>query len=272
MPDKKNLEMDEIDDNDDGGTFGNIPLDNGELDFINEDEFDEDGNLIDKTEDEPQEEPDGEPDDESVEEDTEELPFAEPVESKKKLSSIEIKLINLKKENQRLANELKLKSADDSKVNLANELKTLEETFVKEGYDEDTAKRMSANEIRMKQLEEKTAKYDFMEQNEDVFKRYPNAKTDIVKIMNNAKLTGMTPEQICRGLYIDETPLHEQKAIKAVKGEITDTDRKPNLNTARSSSSNENLNPSEIREKAKLERMFNNGEPLTVADYRKYKK
>jgi hypothetical protein len=274
MPDKKNLEIDEIDDNDeDGGIMGNVPLDNGEIDDDFDDQFDEDGNLIEH-EDDGQEEPDGEPDTE--EDGEEEVPEVEtvevPVKANKQLSPMEIKLINLKKENQALATKLKQKESADNAIRLEQEQEALKAKFIEEGYDSDTAKTMSATEVRMKQLEEKTAKYDFMEENEDVFKRFPQAKADVIKIMNNSKLTGMTAEQICKGLYNDETPAYEKKNLKAVKGESEPKDTKPNLNSARQTTSNDGLTPREISEKTRLERLFNNGENLSISEYRKYAK
>jgi hypothetical protein len=274
MPDKKNLEIDEIDDNDeDGGIMGNVPLDNGEIDDDFDDQFDEDGNLIEH-EDDGQEEPDGEPDTE--EDGEEEVPEVEtvevPVKANKQLSPMEIKLINLKKENQALATKLKQKESADNAIRLEQEQEALKAKFIEEGYDSDTAKNMSATEVRMKQLEEKTAKYDFMEENEDVFKRFPQAKADVIKIMNNSKLTGMTAEQICKGLYNDETPAYEKKNLKAVKGESEPKDTKPNLNSARQTTSNDGLTPREISEKTRLERLFNNGENLSISEYRKYAK
>jgi hypothetical protein len=185
---------------------------------------------------------------------------------------MEIKLINLKKENQALATKLKQKESADNAIRLEQEQEALKAKFIEEGYDSDTAKNMSATEVRMKQLEEKTAKYDFMEENEDVFKRFPQAKADVIKIMNNSKLTGMTAEQICKGLYNDETPAYEKKNLKAVKGESEPKDTKPNLNSARQTTSNDGLTPREISEKTRLERLFNNGENLSISEYRKYAK
>jgi hypothetical protein len=90
--------------------------------------------------------------------------------------------------------------------------------------------------------------------------------------MNNSKLTGMTAEQICKGLYNDETPAYEKKNLKAVKGESEPKDTKPNLNSARQTTSNDGLTPREISEKTRLERLFNNGENLSISEYRKYAK
>lgn len=131
----------------------------------------------------------------------------------------EMKIIGLKRELQSLQRErAEMQKALDEQ-NRKKEKEALISKYVDNGIDEETAKLTADSEIRTRQLEEKLELLEFKEQNEAVLSKYANAKNDISTIVKNAKLTGMTVEQICRGMYGEQSGSdYEKRAIAAAKG------------------------------------------------------
>lgn len=242
-------------------------------------EFDDDGNDTDEYDEEPDIDDDDLDDVQDTDnDDADEEPEEEPVVAKpkqNKLSPADIKVINLKKENAKLAKENAEYQKMINEKLLEKEKVELKKKYEEQGYDEDTAEVYAKSELRMKQLEERQALYDFKEENEDVFKLYPQAKADISTIMRNSKLTGMTAEQICKGMYgsISDS---ERRAIESVKGNPTrstsQNDRATTSIKSSTASSNDVLSPKDLKYKRILETKFNGGEKMTVAEYRKYMK
>ncbi len=258
-------------------------LEDFDMDF----ETDEEGNFITTSDDEPdipeEGEQDGEddesPDDESEEEQDEEEPVQEQVidkPAKKKLTPAEVKLIALKKENQRLAKEKAELEARMQEKQQKQLFQDLTQQFVDQGYDEETAKSKASEELRQRQLEERVELLDFRESNADVLARYPQAKENIRVIMQKAKAADLTAEQVCMALYGKAIPAYEERALQAAKGNSTREVKSDNVATAtieaKATESKDRLSPQEQKEKRMLERMFNRGEELTVAEYKKYRR
>jgi len=131
----------------------------------------------------------------------------------------EMKIIGLKRKLQTLERErAEMQKALDEQTR-KKEKEALISKYVDNGIDEETAKLTADSEIRTRQLEEKLELLEFKEQNEAVLSKYANAKNDISTIVKNAKLTGMTVEQICRGMYGEQSGSdYEKRAIAAAKG------------------------------------------------------
>jgi len=184
-----------------------------------EPKFDEDGNLIEDDDSKDSDEPykdDFTPEDE---------PEEQPIKEKKALPPAESKIINLKKELA--AKEKRIKELEEAKQQEETEQQKADivKGFVAKGYDEKSAKAMTETELRLKQLEESQTELLFLKNNTELLKKYPSAKDNVLDIVKKSKLTGMTAEQICRGLYGGSAiPEHEKRATKAVSGEIETID------------------------------------------------
>lgn len=247
-------------------------------------DFDEEGALF--SDDEEDEEETDEEQEEDEEQDSEEEEIDEsaqeeeqvqkPVVKTKQKSPAESKIVRLKKESQ-----LKDKAIADLQKKLqdkenSSQLDTLKTDYLTKGYDEDTAAKYAKDDLRIAQIEARQAALDFREQNEEVFARYPQAKANALDIMQRATAARMSAEEICRGLYgKPELPLHEQRAREAAKGNSTRTTRETpdTASASRVSTSlnkNDTLSPDEIKEKRTIERIFNKGQELSVADYKRY--
>jgi len=251
----------------------NFPLDfDDEGAVFSDDEEDEEEPDEDQEEDEEEDSEEEEIDESAQEEEQEE----KPVVKTKQKSPAESKIVNLKKENQRLAKEKADLQKQLQDKQSASKLETLKTSYVEQGYDAETAAKYAKDDLRISQIEARQAALDFREQNEEVFARYPLAKANAQDIMQKATASGMTAEQICRGLYgKPELPAHEQRAREAAKGNSTRTvkDTPDTASASRNSGSlnrNDVLSPAEVKEKRALERMFNKGAELTVAEYKKY--
>ena len=220
---------------------------------------------------------DGDDDEEeSGEEDAEDQPETVEPEKKHMTSKEEAKIIAQKKELQKLQKEkqeLERKLAEKETV---SEQKKLADSFVEQGYDEDTAKNMALSEIRIKKLEQRQIISDFRIENEEVFAKYPQAKTDIPRIMKIMENTDEDAETVCAILFgKSKTPDYEQRALDAAKGlstRETDTTASKVSQAERSSagSSDVALTPSELRLKRWLEKNYNEGEKLTVKQFREH--
>ena len=209
-------------------------------------------------------------DDEPIVEEVEEV---EPKKGKSKsLSPAEIKLINLKKENQLLLKKQKELEAKVEQKKADDEIKAITQRFVSGGYNEETAKDLAEFEIRIRKAEQLQERLDFREKNEEVFIKYPQAKADIDLIMRKAKAADMTAEQVCRALYADSIPEHEKRALNAVKGASVAQTTKPNLSGAKGIEGTKKapiaLTEREMQYKRALEKTI--GDKLTDDEVRAY--
>lgn len=257
------IEEDEVDTEYDD----DLPIDDFDIldDEHEEDEEEDDEPVI---EEEQEEEPDhDDPDYEQDEIDDKE----ESSKAKKngKLSKAEIKLIALKRQNKELLQE-KVKLEQKFQENaITKERESIKQKLLDQNYDPDVAEKMAADEIRMRSLEEKQAILDFRDSNESLFAKYPQARSEATSIMRNSNATGMTPEQICRGLYGSPKPANdlEQRAIDAVRGKIKPKQsRTPNTEQ----SSKAELTSRELQYKSILEKNFLDGEKMSIEEFKEF--
>ena len=183
-------------------------------------EFDEDGNLI-ETDEEDSETEEPYKDDFTPEDEAEEQPLKE----KKSLPPAERKIVEMKKELALKEKRIRELEATRQQEETEKQKEDITKSFVEKGYDEKTAKTMTETELRLKQLEESQTELLFLKNNDALLQKYPAAKGNILSIIKNSKATGMTPEQICRGLYGGSPiPEHEQRATRAATGETDDAE------------------------------------------------
>lgn len=253
-------------------------------------EFDDEGNLVGKsTEDDEQDE--GDPEQNNTDDieqqdlvNTDELeqepePSQSPDQKSAKTpnqpTKAEIKVINLRKENQRLLREKQELESRLAEKSQKQEKDTLKAALVEKGYDEETAERRADEELRIRRIEERQAILDFREENEEVFAKYPQAKQEAKRILQSVTATGMTALQVCRGLYGESArPAHEERAIQAARGDANySKNTAPNTaKTERSAGANSTvqLSAEDRRLKGWLERAVNNGKPMSNEEFMKY--
>jgi hypothetical protein len=250
---------------------------------VEELEFDDDGNLIgaddldDDSEDDSElgedEQDDAESLDEQEEEtesDEEEAPKAKPA-TKKKLTPADIKVIELKKElkkEQKEKQELAQKITAKQNAQVETDLVA---KYVAQGFDEDTAKDKASMDIRLKSFEERQTLIDFREENYEVFARYPKARAYAKEIMQAANAGFLSVEEICRTKFGGK-PEREERASAAARGQSTrevadDGQRVSRADRAGKAPTAEGLTAEQRKDKAQLERVFNNGKKMTVQEY-----
>jgi len=165
---------------------------------------------------------------EEQEEDTEESVETQPEKAKDSApekkqqntpSKEQLKIINMKKDLQRVQQEKRELEERISKIDSEKRKSEIVKKYVMDGVDEEVAEKYAAQEIRNDMIEEKLEIIDFRESNYDLLQKYPQARQDVKTIIRNAKLTGMTAEQICKGMYADaETPSYQQR----IRQQMTD--------------------------------------------------
>ena len=201
------------------GKFDQKSIEDDELDFQLE---------TDDAADE-QEEPEGEPDiedesdePETVEQEPDDEEEAPPV--KKQLPKEQKRIVELKR---------KLKLAEQEKAEAQRKLAEKEENSSKEQelvsqymeqYDETEAKRLAKADMKQSSLEKKVELLLFKDENRRVLDKYPQASGDLEKIMKAANTSGMTVEQVCRGLYGVERTEKELRALRALTEDAEETD------------------------------------------------
>jgi len=239
--------------------------------------FDDEGNLIDDDEEnDSQEQPDREED--QLEDDqqlADNKVQKQPNAAKKKLSPAEVAIIELKRENK-----LKEKRLHDLEQKIQEQAQVKEQEsgiakYIAEGHDEETAKRYYADDQRYQQLNERTEVLDFRDEHEDVFARYPQARSNVKQIMKVVKSGLMTAEQACKGLYGNPTNDRESRAALAAKGESLGNVNSNNLSRQDRSGmgvDQSGLTAEQRKEKTQLERLFKLQKPLTVQEYLKVSK
>lgn len=259
-------------------TFDEINVTDEDIDFdalFDEQESETDNEVDTEDDTEPnveEEEPQDEAD-KDVDELIVENPVEEPKPKSKAKSPAEIKIINLKKENEAL---LKKQRELEDKINekKSDEEKTATiKKLVDKGYDKDYAESFVELEQRLKKSEQAQERLDFREQNIEVFAKYPQAKADIETIMRKSKAADMTAEQICKALYgNDGLSEHERRAINAVKGTQTNSTQTRNLNDAKGVSGKQSetigLTANELSYKRALEKA--SGVKMTDDEVKQY--
>lgn len=208
--------------------------------------------------------------DDEVSEDTDEEPEEDSgVKVGGKLSKEEMKIIAQKKEIKKLQKERdELRKKEQQKV-LAKEKEQLKQKFISEDYDEDVAEKMANDELRIRQLEERQALLDFRDENETLFDKYPQAKVNAMKIMQSITATGMTAEQICRGLYGAPKPANDMEQ-RALDSAIDTEDTTPKKNPIVQQTESLSLSNKQLAYKRRLEREFLNNEKMSNQDFQKF--
>lgn len=234
-------------------------------------QFDNEGNLIEDGDEDDTQEPEPEEVDEFAEAVT---GTKQPDKPKHKLTPAEIAIIETRKANKVLAQRLK---DLESKLAEKEQAKTAESgiaKYIEQGNDEETAKRLYNDEKRSSVLEERVELLDFREENAEVFAKYPQARANAKDIMRVVKEGRgfITPEQVCAGLYGSGKPDREARAIAAARGESTrevDANGKTLSRQDRGSAATTTgeLTAAQRKDKARLERIFTNGKPMTVKEY-----
>lgn len=207
--------------------------------------------------------------DSDVEADDEQAEYVE-AQPQKKPSKDERKIQALKNEAKRLQKEkLELQRKLESKFD-ADATEELQKKYVSAGYDEEEAKVKAKEEVRQNRLEERLEQLEFKDTNYTVFQKYPKAVAEMSKVMRAVKASGMTVEQVCRGLYGAPVPEAERRAKAAVTGELGGNTPSDNVANATRSSKpvpKTTLSDKEIRAKREIEKMYNGGKQMSDADF-----
>jgi hypothetical protein len=167
---------------------------------------------------------DGEPDEESIADDETESDDdeeeSEP-EQPKKLSKEQRKILALKNEAKKLQTEKAdlVKQLGDKKD--TNKEEEIAKQYIDEGEDETTARRKAKSDIRQTNLEKQVEILLFEKTNRKVLAKYPKSDDDLEKIIKATNNSGMTVEQVCRGLYGLEMTAKEKRAVDALTDEGT---------------------------------------------------
>lgn len=122
------------------------------------------------------------------------------------------KIIDLKSENKSLRKELEALKAESRKAELIQKHS--------EKYDDETAIEMAEREVREEQRDKRLEYLEFVALNSTELNRYPQARADADHIFEIVKSTGMTVDQVCRGLYGELEPLDVRRAKAAARGEL----------------------------------------------------
>lgn len=166
-------------------------------------------------------------------------------------------IVKLKRELK----EYKDKLAQAEEARTAQQSETTKEKIAKSykdrGYDDESAMLMAERDYKLEAMEHKFAKFEFQSTNADVLAKYPQASANIDKIMKNAKATGMTAEQICRGMFGQESESPERKrAVDAVTGQLESNAASGAVAGAtrtEGTAKGVSLNANDMRNKAELE-------------------
>lgn len=197
------------------------------------------------------------------EDDAEAQPQKKPSKDARKIQALKNEAKRLQKEKQELQQRLEAKSDADATAEL-------QKKYEAAGYDEDEAKARAKDEVRQNRLEERLEQLEFKDKNYSVFQKYPRAVADMSKVMKAVKASGMTVDQVCRGLYGEPAPEAERRAKEAVLGnsEVRGTgDRVASATRSAKSVPKTSLTDSEIRAKRQIEKMYNGGKPMSDADF-----
>lgn len=158
--------------------------------------------------------------DESEEEELEE-DADEPVAPKRKTSKEQAAIIALKRENKRLADDIRKLSAQKAEESAKQRKENIKAKYLADGYEEDVAEDNAEKEARLIRQEERLAIMEFREEHFDVLAQYPEAKADIAEIMEiaNRPHSRITVEQICKAMYGDPKG-YSERARAAATGRL----------------------------------------------------
>lgn len=194
-----------------------------------------------------------------------------PEQPKSNIRSKEDRKIQaLKAEAKKLASEkAELQKRLDERQE-EKQIDSLKKKYVKDGYEEDTAENMAKTDLKQSKLEERLNILEFKENNADVIARYPKAKDELRKIMTIASDGTMTVEQVCRGLYGQESPEREKRAKDAVLGNAARPESDNTVSSAVRTSSPRttiSLSDKELKAKRYIEKTYNGGKSISEEDF-----
>lgn len=204
--------------------------------------------------------------DESDEEDS--IPDETPKAGKKATPKAEKLIVKLKKDKKALEDKVKQFEQAEAVKELARQKEQLKQTYVKQGYDEDTAESMADTKQTLATQGEQLKMLTFSMKNSTVLAQYPAATADIKKIMSMVDNYGVSVEQVCKILYPDTAPSYEKRAEAAVKGSLPKAAQADQASKAGKVSENRQsvvLSQRDQIGKAKLESIV--GEKYTNAEY-----
>jgi hypothetical protein len=173
-----------------------------------------------------------------------------------------------KEQNAIIALKKKLKEAQE-KLAEAEEAKALEQSastkqaianrYKDKGYDDEKASLMAERDYSLEVVQKKLAKIEFLSENQKVLEEFPEAASNIDKVMKNMKATGMSAEQICHAMFRvgNETP-DRKRAIDAVTGRLPSKSAdNANAGASRAERSEKSivLSAAEMQNKATLEKI-----------------
>lgn len=222
-------------------------------------------------------EPDEKQDEETSEEDTidEDSDIEEPAEDEsdvvnkqtKTLSKEEKAILSLKKELKLAKLLLKEKDTEAQKVESVQRKANVIQSYKDKGYDDDTAALYANNELKLVAMEEKLAMTEFKEENAEVLRKYPDAKTEIRWLMDAVQKTGLSAEQILRGKYGDTLNKADRRADDAMRGMIDDSIEDVASSAIRSATraTSEVLSESDRRNKSMIEKI--SGVKISTKEY-----
>lgn len=189
----------------------------------------------------------------------------------KPLTKEESKIVALKKQNQKLAEDYRAMQSRLAELESAQKHGDLKKQYVEQGMDEEYAAKLADKDIAAQKQNERLELLEFRTDNDYILRRYPDARGDIARIMANVKATGMSVEQVCRGLYGLE-PVRETRARLAATGELEETDGADTTvsdaqRAAEAPKAKTALTKADINRKREYERMWRNGERMTTEEY-----
>ena len=85
-------------------------------------------------------------------------------------------------------------------------------------------RRRARNDMKQSNLERQVEALMFEKKNRKVLSQYPEADADLEKIMKASQTSGMTVEQVCRGLYGNVRTEKELRALSALTDDSDDSE------------------------------------------------
>ena len=195
--------------------------------------------------------------------------------STKPLSKEESKIVALKRQNQKLLEDFRTLHSKLEEAESTKKQSTLKNQYIDQGLDEEHAERQAQKDILLEKQIARLELLEFKDDNEDVLRKYPDSKKDIARIMANVKATGMTVEQVCRGLYGIEEPVREVRAKKAATGEIGEEESGSTITSAQRASVTKQtavLSKRDLELKRDFESRWRDGEKMTNEEFAEIKK
>lgn len=199
----------------------------------------------------------------------------EEKETKKPLSKEESKIIALKKQNQKLLEDYReaTKKLEDIETNKRKD--ELKKKYLDRGIDDEEAENYAHKDIEADKTVKRLEMLEFKFDNDEVLRQYPDSNGDLARIVSAVKSTGMTVEQVCRGLYGYTDTVRDARARQAATGDIDEEVKVSSVTSAEKASiqkSDNVLSRKDVEAKQKFENAFRNGQKMTNAEWLDRKK